>query len=157
MKKERSQESEARSQNGNLKAANHKGTKAQSFIQRDWSKVKPNDLWKAGVKVLPYNARTKIQIRAAQADKRRREPYGDYRFWQLFYMLYLNRNCLYISQAYKIAVKKFSAENQFAQIPTLHQVKYKIRQLDPAKVNLARYGQTELAKAVEGYIEPEGE
>lgn len=74
MMKERSQQTGVRSQKvGKLKqngkvvigvdmarpgASDHS---AVNFIQRDWHKVKPNDLWKADIAVLPYNARTKAQ------------------------------------------------------------------------------------------------
>ncbi len=110
---------------------------------KDWSKVKPNELWKADAKVFPYNARTKMQTRAAMADKRRgrRQPYGNSLFWHMFYMLYLNRNRLYISQAYQMAVDIFRKKDQLAVIPTLHQVKYQVSKLDPAVVYVARYGE----------------
>lgn len=66
---------------------------------------------------------------------------GDARFWEYFYAFYLNLNRLPISVAYRNAAAKMRAIDPTVRIPTLAQARYRIAQLDPAVVILAREGE----------------
>ncbi len=66
---------------------------------------------------------------------------GDARFWEYFYAFYLNLNRLPISVAYRNAAAKMRAIDPTVRIPTLAQARYRISQLDPAVVILAREGE----------------
>lgn len=66
---------------------------------------------------------------------------GDARFWEYFYAFYLNLNRLPISVAYRNAAAKMRAIDPTVRIPTPAQVRYRVGQLDPAVVILAREGE----------------
>ena len=66
---------------------------------------------------------------------------GDARFWEYFYAFYLNLNRLPISVAYRNAAAKMRAIDPTVRVPTLAQARYRIAQLDPAVVILAREGE----------------
>ncbi len=86
--------------------------------------------------------------RGAQFENRK----GDEKFWQYFFSLYLNKNRLPATQAYKLAVTKLRKENPFAIVPTRQQATYRIGQLDPAAVLLARNGEEALKNSFIDYI-----
>ena len=79
--------------------------------------------------------------------------YGDPRFWRLFNILFMNRNHLQISQAYLKAAAVVRKKDPLALIPDEHQVRYRVDQLDPFAVNLARYGKAYAEQNMLDYIE----
>ena len=66
---------------------------------------------------------------------------GDPVFWKLFRALYLSRQNLSITESRRLAMRKSRENNSFAEIPSLDQVKYRVRQFDPTMVALARKGE----------------
>ena len=86
--------------------------------------------------------------RGVQVESRK----GDEKFWEYFFALYLNKNCLPATVAYRLAVTKIKKENPFAVCPTRQQATYRIGQLDPATIMLARHGEEALKNSFIDYI-----
>lgn len=70
-----------------------------------------------------------------------REFAGDPAFWPLFRAFYLSRQQLSIAESWRLAMRKCREDNSFSVIPNLDQVKYRVRQLDPTMLALARKGE----------------
>jgi len=66
---------------------------------------------------------------------------GDTRFWEYFHAFYLNLNKLPIPVAYRRAAAKMRSIDPTVAVPSLAQVRYRVTQLDPAVVILAREGE----------------
>jgi hypothetical protein len=77
---------------------------------------------------------------------------GDAQFWEYFHALYLNKNRLPATQAYKLAAAKTKKENAFAILPTRQQATYRIGQIDPATIMLARHGEEAFKNSYMDYI-----
>jgi transposase InsO family protein len=86
--------------------------------------------------------------RGVQLDSRK----GDEKFWEFFFALYLNKNRLPATQAYKLAAAKTKKENPFAVLPTRQQATYRIGQLAPETLALARYGEEVFKNSYMDYI-----
>lgn len=66
---------------------------------------------------------------------------GDTRFWEYFHAFYLNLNKLPVTVAYQRAAAKMRSVDPSVTVPTLAQARYRVAQLDPAVVILAREGE----------------
>jgi len=66
---------------------------------------------------------------------------GDARFWEYFHAFYLNLNKLPVPVAYRRAADKMRQVDPTVAVPSLAQVRYRVSQLDPAVVILAREGE----------------
>ena len=80
------------------------------------------------------------------------ELYGDQRFWTLFKAFYLSRQQLSMAEARRLAIMKCREENSFAVIPSIDQVKYRIRQWDASMIALARFGEEYVKNKYLSYI-----
>jgi transposase InsO family protein len=67
--------------------------------------------------------------------------YGDENFWKLFRAFYLSQQQLSMAEARRLAMRKSREINPFAVIPSIDQIKYRVRQWDPTMVALARMGE----------------
>lgn len=70
-----------------------------------------------------------------------RQRYGDKRFWELFFGMYLNLNRLPITVAYNNACARMRQECKEIPVPSLPQVRYQVNRLKPDVVILAREGE----------------
>ncbi len=65
---------------------------------------------------------------------------GDKKFWEIFFALYLNRNRLPLSAAYKHGVDMAKRQNPFAVIPSIGQARYQIKLMPASKIYYERIG-----------------
>ncbi len=82
-----------------------------------------------------------------------RERAGSERFWKLAMGFYLNQNKLDATRAYKLACEKLRDEKPDAQVASFAQFRYRIAQLDPKVVMLAREGEEALKNKYIGWME----
>jgi hypothetical protein len=66
---------------------------------------------------------------------------GDEEFWTFLRAFYLNQNKLPISEAYRLASQRCRKSNPFAVVPSITSARYRLSQIDPTAVALARYGE----------------
>ncbi|MCF6174847.1 MAG: transposase family protein [Victivallaceae bacterium] len=66
---------------------------------------------------------------------------GDEEFWTFLRAFYLNQNKLPISEAYRLACQRIRKQDPFAVVPSISSVRYRLLQIDPTAVALARYGE----------------
>ena len=83
----------------------------------------------------------------------RRERFGEAAFWRFAMAAYLNPNRLPATRAYQLAAAKIRRENPAAAVPTYAQWLYRINQLDPRAVVLAREGEEALKAKYGSYID----
>ena len=70
-----------------------------------------------------------------------RDRKGNPKFWEYFFAFYLNRNCLPVTQAYKLACAKMRDIDKTCPVPTIAQADYQLKRLDPGALILAREGE----------------
>ncbi|MDD4817095.1 MAG: transposase [Victivallaceae bacterium] len=83
----------------------------------------------------------------------RRQRFGDDAFWRAAMGAYLSQNRLPATRAYKLAADKVRRADPHAQVPTYAQWLYRINQLDPRAVVLAREGEEALKAKYGSYID----
>ncbi|MHB9139235.1 MAG: Mu transposase C-terminal domain-containing protein [Victivallaceae bacterium] len=123
-----------------------KGVKLGFGNFRNWKKCLTN----------PVNGKIDWNNKQALLDKYAKgkiPEYGDPRFWRLFYALFLNRNRLHTALAYREAATAMRKADALAIIPDEHQVRYRVDQLEPRQVNMARYGREYVEQNMLDYID----
>ena len=70
-----------------------------------------------------------------------RDRKGNPKFWEYFFAFYLNRNCLPVTQAYKLACAKMRDIDKTCLVPSIAQADYQLKRLDPGALILAREGE----------------
>ncbi len=77
---------------------------------------------------------------------------GDAEFWKFFRAFYLNQNKLSVEECYRLASCRMREQNPFAEVPSIGQTRYRVKQLPPIAVVLARYGEEYVKNHIVGYI-----